>query len=348
MLTPTLFLSHGGGPSFFLRGGAFAAIDAVSPAAMHLRGLEASLRLPQRPTSLVVISAHWEGSDDAIGVFTRMNAKLPLLFDYSGFPPSTYELEWATPGAPAVADRACELLTTAGFTPLRNDTRGFDHGVFVPLLVAFPHADIPTVQISLHGGLSPSKHLALGRALAPLRSDGALIIGSGFATHNMRETNPASVSIEAWAVEFDAWLSRALLSRADFAPASSLARWAGSSGGPLPPGIPSRYSELASRLELAATAAPHFARAHPRTEHWLPLLVALGAADPGALGGSPSDDLVTAQQLISQIVMGTASLASFRFDSAGSACVSSMGGAFRQGAAEALVAPSGGVAIESK
>jgi 4,5-DOPA dioxygenase extradiol len=310
-LLPTLFLSHGGGPCFFMRGGLFQDIDADSPAASFLRGLEASLELPVRPTSLVVISAHWEGDADEVRV--QSGAKPPLLFDYYGFPPESYQVAWPAPGAPAVAARAASLLSAAGFSPVLDPARGFDHGVFVPLKLAFPAADVPALQVSLHGSLSLERNVALGRALAPLRAEGALIIGSGFATHNLHDISRAPGSPPArWAREWDAWLAGALgVSR----PPAALAAGGVARGATLP------WARLRDALVGAPNNAPHFARAHPRVEHLLPLFVALGAADPTALplrfvndSGGGSGEEVTTMELFSQIVMGTASLASYRFD----------------------------------
>ena len=289
-LLPTLFLSHGGGPCFFMTGGAFRDLDSKSPAAAFLRGLVPALALPARPSALVVISAHWEGPGDTVLLLS--SPAPPLLYDYHGFPPETYQLAWPAPGAPALAARAAALLAAAGFTPALDASRGYDHGVFVPLKLAFPEADIPTLQVSLHGALDAARHVALGRALAPLRAQGALIIGSGFATHNLREIAPGAPPAP-WAQQFDDWLAGALLGAG-----------------------PQGFAALSAALIAAPAAAPHFARAHPTTEHLLPLYVALGAACPGgaAEGADGSADLVRVTRLYSQIVMGSASLASYRFD----------------------------------
>jgi aromatic ring-opening dioxygenase catalytic subunit (LigB family) len=259
-------------------------------------------------------------------VCVQSGAAPPLLFDYSGFPPETYQLTWPAPGAPALAARAAALLQGAGFATALDGERGFDHGVFVPLKLAFPRADIPALQVSLHGGLDASRHLALGRALAPLRREGALIIGSGFATHNLGEIargDGGGAPPQAWAQQFDGWLAATLLGRAR-APASAAAAAAPTVG------APQSHAALCAALARAPAEAPHFARAHPRTEHLMPLYVALGAALPlqqeaavdaggsagagaGAGAGAAADSVVVTE-LFSQIVMGTASLSSYRFD----------------------------------
>lgn len=312
-LLPTLFLSHGGGPCFYMTGGLFKAVDSQSPAADFFRNLQTILALPSRPTSLVVVSAHWEGEQDEILI--QASAKPPLLFDYYGFPPEAYQLTWPAPGAPALAQQVRTLLTAAGFRAALDTERGYDHGVFVPLKLAFPSADIPTLQVSLHASLDVAQHLALGRALAPLRSAGALIIGSGFATHNLREISGGDSSSHPapWAQEFDGWLARTLLG-APRALATAEPGAAPTRGQPMP------HHALCAALERAQQDAPHFARAHPRTEHLLPLFVALGAAAPaegevqvGAAGGA-QEGQVTATEIFSQLIMGTASLSSWRFD----------------------------------
>src|SRR5690606_22687549 len=128
------------------------------------------------------ISAHWEQE-----VATLMSASHPeMLYDYSGFPPQTYEIKWPAPGDPQLAGEVQSLLAEAGIPSELDAQRGFDHGTFVPLALSYPQADIPTLQLSLLAGLDPAEHLRLGRALAPLRDEGVLILGSGMSYHNMR------------------------------------------------------------------------------------------------------------------------------------------------------------------
>ena len=243
---PAIFLPHGGGPCFFMDW-TWGPADTWQPAQRSLEELASTL--PESPRALLVISGHWEEPD-----FTASSAASPqLIFDYSGFPEHTYRLTWPAPGHPELATRVAGLLQAAGLPSALNATRGFDHGVFVPLKVAFPRAQIPVVTLSLAASLDPPLHLAAGRALAPLRDEGVLIVGSGMSFHNLRaylhpETTPR-------AREFDAWLTRAVQSPA-----------------------PERDSLLSGWRQ-----APNAAFAHPREEHLIPLLVAAGAGgkDPG-------------------------------------------------------------------
>jgi len=244
MTLPTLFIPHGAGPCFFMewtRGPA----DQWEPMAAWLKGLVAGL--PERPKAILVVSGHWEAE-----AFTVGSADHPeLIFDYYGFPEHTYRLVFDAPGAPALAARVKALIADAGL-PVREDPlRGYDHGVFVPLKLVTPEADIPVVQLSLQRDLDPETHLALGRALAPLRDEGVLIVGSGMSWHNMRGFTPA---FTAKSEAFDAWLAETLADPAGRDEA--LRHW---------------------------DAAPYAREAHPREEHLAPLFVAAGAAagDPG-------------------------------------------------------------------
>ena len=174
-------------------------------------------------------------------------AKPPLLFDYSGFPAESYELTWPAPGEPALAARVRELLGAAGIERDANGERGFDHGTFVPLKLAYPDAEVPTVQLSLKAGLEPREHLAIGRALMPLRDEGVFIIGSGMSYHNLRSFVPHG---RPSASAFDAWLRD----------------------------VATRPSSERDALLSDWQAAPAARAAHPREEHLLPLMVVAGAA----------------------------------------------------------------------
>ncbi len=236
---PTFFIPHGGGPCFFMPDpqGNWTSMAAF------LQGLPA--RLPEAPKAILVVSGHWETEGFA---FTGAEQP-PLLFDYYGFPQHTYELRFDAPGSPALAARASQLLREAGFAAAPDPQRGYDHGVFVPLKVAWPEADVPVVEMSLDRSLDPALHLAAGRALAPLRDEGVLILGSGMSFHNMRGYgNPASTEPSQ---TFDQWLTQAAGSGAENR-AEALSHWAEAPGG--------RFS-------------------HPREEHLLPLMVAAGAAE---------------------------------------------------------------------
>jgi aromatic ring-opening dioxygenase catalytic subunit (LigB family) len=194
-----------------------------------------------------MISAHWEET-----AFTVMDAPAPgMLYDYGGFPPHTYDVVYPAPGDPALAERVVALIEAAGLPAARDSQRGFDHGAFCTLVPMFPQADVPVVQLSLKRGLDPAGHLALGRALAPLRDEGVLILGSGFSFHNLRLYGPSGREPSA---AFDGWLQSVL---------------------PSPAG-------RAERL-LAWAQAPAARIAHPREEHLLPLMVAAGAAEGDAV-----------------------------------------------------------------
>jgi aromatic ring-opening dioxygenase catalytic subunit (LigB family) len=190
-----------------------------------------------------VISAHWEEPVPTVMTGERP----PLFYDYYGFPPESYRLTWPAPGHPALAARVRGLLEGAGFATAANAERGFDHGTFVPLKLTYPAADVPTVQLSLRRGLDPAEHLAIGRALAPLRDEGVFIVGSGMSYHNLRAFNASG---RAPSAAFDAWLGEAIAQDPEER-ARRLTRW---------------------------SEAPSARQAHPREEHLLPLMVVAGAA----------------------------------------------------------------------
>jgi aromatic ring-opening dioxygenase catalytic subunit (LigB family) len=244
---PSYFIPHGGGPCFFMEW-TQGPPDTWRRMANWLRSLPAAL--PERPRALLVISGHWEAPAPTV---TAGQAP-PLIYDYYGFPPHTYELAWPAPGSPQLAAQVRERLRDAGIESRADATRGFDHGVFVPLKVAFPDADLPTVQLSLRVGLDPAQHLDLGRALAPLRDDGVLILASGMSYHNMQGFFRARSLAQSEA--FDDWLAQAVAAPPQ-ARAERLRGW---------------------------TQAPFARECHPREEHLMPLLVAAGAAgeDSGA------------------------------------------------------------------
>ncbi len=237
---PAVFLPHGGGPCFFMDW-TWGPADTWKATQHFLEGFAATLPAP--PQALLVVSGHWEEP-----AFTASAATSPkLIFDYSGFPEHTYHLTWPAPGDPALAMRISQLLQKAGLPAANSPDRGFDHGVFVPLKVAFPHAQVPVVTLSLIASLDPALHLAAGRALAPLRDEGVLIVGSGMSFHNLRGYLRPETPERARA--FDSWLTRAVESPA-------LQRDA---------------------LLTAWRQAPFAAYAHPREEHLIPLMVAAGA-----------------------------------------------------------------------
>jgi aromatic ring-opening dioxygenase catalytic subunit (LigB family) len=213
--------------------------------ASYLRGIDAGLSA--KPKAVLVISGHWEASKPTLNVAEKPS----LLFDYYGFPEHTYRLTYPVRGAPELAPRVQGLLAAAGFSTDLESGRGLDHGIFVPFLLIYPRADIPIMQLSLQKSLDPDMHLRVGRALAPLRQEGVLIVGSGMSYHNLRLM--WSPSGDAAAAAFDAWLGEAVED-------------------------PATRDEKLKGWRLA----PGGRDAHPREEHLLPLMVAAGAADGDA------------------------------------------------------------------
>lgn len=237
---PTVFLPHGGGPCFFMDW-TWGPADTWHKTQRFLEGFAASL--PTSPKALLVISGHWEEP-----AFMASSAAVPkLIFDYGGFPEHTYRLTWPASGDPELAQRVAALLKDSRLPAKVDPSRGFDHGVFVPLKVAFPEAKIPVVTLSLATSLDPELHLKAGRALAPLRDEGVLIVASGMSFHNLRAYLQPETTERARA--FDKWLTETVES-----PASE------------------------RDAKLAAWRDAPFARfAHPREEHLIPLMVAAGA-----------------------------------------------------------------------
>ena len=234
-MLPTLFLSHGA-PDLAV---------TESPARNFLKKLGAAF---PKPKAILVISAHWETAEPTVNA-VEVNA---TIYDFKGFPAELYTLQYPAPGSLALAQGTAELLRQAGF-PARIDTRrGLDHGAWVPLIVAYPAADLPVVQLSVQTHLGPAHHLALGRALMPLREQGVLIVGSGSFTHNLYEyfhgrTGGGGGEPE-WVTAFADWFGRALTQN--------------------------RIDDLLRYRQIA----PYAERNHPTEEHLLPLYAALGAA----------------------------------------------------------------------
>lgn len=236
---PVVYLPHGGGPWPFVDLG-FPASE-LAALRTWLERLPAAL--PAVPRALLSVTAHWEESVPTVSAAEKPG----MLYDYYGFPPAAYEVVWGAPGAPWLARRVRELLEGAGVRSAESPDRGYDHGTFVPLKVAWPGAEVPCVQLSLVKGLDPAAHLAIGRALAPLRREGVLIVGSGMTYHNLRAFGPRAAPVAA---EFDTWL-RTSTTADPGARDAALAAWA---------------------------QAPSARQAHPREEHLLPLMVCAGAA----------------------------------------------------------------------
>jgi 4,5-DOPA dioxygenase extradiol len=235
---PTLFLSHGS-PMLALQD---------TPARRFLQGLGKSL---ERPEAIVVVSAHWE---TAGGPAVSLADRPDTIHDFGGFPRALFEIQYPAPGAPEAARRTAALLEAGGIAVGSSRERGLDHGAWVPLTLMYPDADIPVTQLSVVRGASPAEHERLGLALAELRKEGVLVVGSGSLTHNLYEFRGQGIDAPAphWVSEFEAWMKARL-----------------------------ENSDRTALLDYRR-AAPFAARNHPTEEHLLPLFVAMGAAGPEA------------------------------------------------------------------
>ena len=241
---PTYFISHGGGPWPWMKEQMHGAYDRLEAALQEMPS-----QVGATPKAVLMISGHWEEPD-----FTVMaTERPPMIYDYSGFPAHTYQVKYAAPGSPQTAERVRALIAGAGFAVQVDRERGYDHGTFSPLAAIYPNADVPVLQLSLKSGYDPKDHIAVGRALAPLRDVGVLIVGSGLSYHNLRAFGPQA---KGPSTAFDQWLDQTL--------------------------VKSTPAERIARL-VAWDAAPGARQAHPREDHLLPLMVAVGAAgdDPG-------------------------------------------------------------------
>jgi aromatic ring-opening dioxygenase catalytic subunit (LigB family) len=248
---PAFFISHGGGPCFDMEwpnGNPFEGLRE------YLAGFAAEVG--SRPRAILVISAHWEAALPCV----TANPRPPLIYDYTNFPPHTYALRYDVPGSPELAARVGDLLAAASIDSSEHASRGLDHGVFVPFRVMYPDADIPLVELSLQIGYDPLRHFAIGRALAPLRDEGVLIVGSGMSFHNLRTMFDGRRDD---AERFDAWLGDAVT------------------------GDPARRAELLARWSTAPSARA----AHPEEDHLAPLFVVSGAA-PGERGAAAYRDVL--------------------------------------------------------
>jgi aromatic ring-opening dioxygenase catalytic subunit (LigB family) len=242
---PTWYIPHGGGPCFFMEWNPPHTWHRMADFLTHLAS-----SLPRRPKAIVMVSAHWLAPHVAV----TSAAQPELVYDYYGFPPHTYQLQYPAPGAPALAAQIVATLGAAGIASAADEQRGFDHGMFIPLKLIFPLAEIPVLQLSLHDSLDPARHLAIGRALQGLRDQDVLIIGSGMSFHNMRaygkvESGPVSDA-------FDDWLTQAVESG-----------W-----------------QQRERLLTNWEQAPGARLCHPprAEEHLLPLMIVAGAAGADA------------------------------------------------------------------
>lgn len=235
-----LYLPHGGGPLPLLGDPKHRELTRF------MQNLPASL---PRPEAIIVVSAHWEADPLRIS-----SAPAPeMLYDYYGFPAESYEFQYPAPGNPQLAQQLASHLRGLGLKVELDGARGYDHGTFVPLILLYPAADIPVLQLSLHPSLDAQFHINLGKALAPLLGDQYLLLGSGMSFHNMRAFFSADPSIWPRSQVFDSWLNQTLTA-AELSPAQ-------------------REVQLANWLQ-----APEARFCHPREEHLLPLMVCAGAA----------------------------------------------------------------------
>lgn len=241
---PTFYLSHGGGPWPWMTDTFGTMFESLGKSLQEL-----APSLPERPKAVLMISGHWENPE-----FTLTSSpNPPMYYDYDGFPAHTYLVKYPAPGSPELAERVRAMLGANGVAAKLDPERGFDHGAFTVMAVAFPEADIPVVQLSLRQDCDPAAHIALGRLLAPLRDEGILIIGSGVSFHNFRKYNPEGTIPSQL---FDAWLQKTLTVSSPVEREEQLKHW---------------------------TDAPAARIAHPHEDHLLPLMVAVGAGldDPG-------------------------------------------------------------------
>ena len=229
---PVIYLSHGAPP--------------LADDPMWTRELADWSAAMPRPSSVLMVSAHWEDDPLTLSATTTV----PLYYDFYGFPQRYYDVQYPAPGAPALADEVERLLDEASQPVHRDPARGLDHGAYVPLVEMYPEADIPVLQISMPT-LDPKALFDIGQRLAPLRDQGVLIVGSGFSTHNLREMNwhagPRGHP-PTWSVEFDDWLDRNL-----------------------------QAGDVDTLIDFE-NKAPAARLAHPRTEHFAPLFLSLGAS----------------------------------------------------------------------
>ncbi len=236
-------------PSFFVSHGAPTLPLTDAPAKRFLEGLGATIDAGHgRPRAIVVVSAHWETATPMVNAVDINDT----IHDFFGFPQALYAMRYPAPGSAAVARRVAELLGAAGMPTGTDTQRGLDHGAWVPLKLMYPDADIPVVQLSIQSHLGPDHHLRVGRALAPLRAEGVLILASGSFTHDLSEfrryMNALDAPEPAWVSGFASWFSTALAA-----------------------------ANLDDLLAYRARA-PYAAKNHPTDEHLLPIYVALGAA----------------------------------------------------------------------
>jgi len=259
MKTPTIFISHGA-PTLLLD---------KTPTNNFLKNLGKSI---DKPGAIICISAHWETSQPMV----TLSQKPKTIYDFYGFPDELYKVQYPAPGDPVLAERIINMLNDAGIHAGGDPMRGLDHGTWVPLKLMYPDADVPVVQLSVQSHLGAEHHFKIGKALSTLRDEGVLILGSGGATHNLREFGLYSQNAQPveYAEQFDNWLAKNITE--------------------------GNTKQLLNYLK----EGPHARRNHPTPEHFLPLFVPLGAANDSAKG----------RLLHSAIEYGILSMAAFAWE----------------------------------
>nr|QED20611.1 4,5-dioxygenase-like protein [Pleiospilos compactus subsp. canus] len=257
----TFYVSHGS---------PMLSVDESLPARQFFKSWREKI-LSEKPKSILIVSGHWDTDEPSL---TAGDGCCDTIHDFYGFPAPLYKLKYPAPGAPQLAKRAQELLMSTGFKRVHMDKkRGLDHGAWVPLMLMYPEADIPVCQLSFQMHKDAQHHYNMGRALAPLKEEGVLIIGSGSATHNLRVLDFDGDKVVPWAAEFDKWLEDALTS--------------------------GRYEDV-NEYEKKA---PHAKKAHPMPDHFYPLHVAMGASGENS----------KAELIHRSWSLGTLSYASYKF-----------------------------------
>lgn len=236
-----LYLSHGGGPLPLLGDEGHREL---------VEALNKIVSVIAKPSAIIVISAHWEEGKPTI----TQGAKPSLIYDYYGFPEQSYEILYPAPGEPLLAQKMHSLMKANGIDAVLDEQRGFDHGLFVPLKIMFPQADIPCVQLSLVKGLDPAEHIRIGEALGGIEQEVLLVIGSGFSFHNMSAFfTSATTESQSMNESFEEWLIQTCSDDAI------------------------SEDERTRRL-VEWKNAPSAGYCHPREEHLLPLHVCYGMA----------------------------------------------------------------------